>query len=73
MKTIDGKARTIREILSQDLLFLASSNRFNRKEIMGKSVKYDKDAQHQVNRKKSDNALRQQRKQKRSYSESSER
>lgn len=40
---------------------------------MGKSVKYDKDAQHQVNRKKSDNALRQQRKQKRSYSESSER
>ena len=41
---------------------------------MGKSVKYDKDEQqHQVNRKKSDNALRKQRKQKRSYSESSER
>lgn len=31
---------------------------------MGKSVKYDKDEQHQVNRKKSDNALRKQRKQK---------
>lgn len=41
---------------------------------MGKSVKYDRDEhQSQVNRKKSDNALRQQRKQKRANNESPER